>query len=100
MGNKLPRAIEDLLAPKVDWRHELRDFVTSSTKGSDEFTWRRFNKRLMANDIYMPSLENENVGELIIAIDTSGSIGSLELTEFASELAVPSKVTNVPTVTF
>ena len=87
MGSKLPRAIEDLLAPKVDWRHELRDFVTSSTKGSDEFTWRRFNKRLMANDIYMPSLENENVGELIIAIDTSGSIGSLELTEFASELA-------------
>jgi predicted metal-dependent peptidase len=87
MGNKLPRAIEDLLAPKVDWRHELRDFVTSSTKGSDEFTWRIFNKRLMANDIYMPSLENENVGELIIAIDTSGSIGSLELTEFASELA-------------
>jgi predicted metal-dependent peptidase len=41
----------------------------------------------MANDIYMPSLETENVGELIIAIDTSGSIGSLELTEFASELA-------------
>ena len=87
MGSKLPRAIEDLLAPKIDWRHELRDFVTSSTKGSDEFTWRRFNKRLMANDIYMPSLETENVGELIIAIDTSGSIGSLELTEFASELA-------------
>jgi predicted metal-dependent peptidase len=87
MGSKMPRAIEELLAPKIDWRHELRDFVTSSTKGSDEFTWRRFNKRLMANDIYMPSLETENVGELIIAIDTSGSIGSLELTEFASELA-------------
>jgi predicted metal-dependent peptidase len=41
----------------------------------------------MANDIYMPSLENETVGELIIAIDTSGSIGGAELTEFASELA-------------
>jgi len=87
MGSKMPRAIEELLAPKIDWRHELRDFVTSSTKGSEEFTWRRFNKRLMANDIYMPSLETDNVGELIIAIDTSGSIGSLELTEFASELA-------------
>ena len=87
MGSKMPRAIEELLAPKIDWRHELRDFVTSSTKGSEEFTWRRFNKRLMANDIYMPSLETNSVGELIIAIDTSGSIGSLELTEFASELA-------------
>ena len=87
MGIKMPRAIEELLEPKIDWRHELRDFVTSSTKGSEEFTWRRFNKRLMANDIYMPSLETDSVGELIIAIDTSGSIGSLELTEFASELA-------------
>ena len=87
MGIKMPRAIEELLEPKIDWRHELRDFVTSSTKGSEEFTWRKFNKRLMANDIYMPSLETNSVGELIIAIDTSGSIGSLELTEFASELA-------------
>ena len=42
---------------------------------------------MLANDIYMPSLENESVGELIVAIDTSGSIGSVELTEFASELA-------------
>jgi predicted metal-dependent peptidase len=42
---------------------------------------------MMANDLYMPSLENESVGELVIAIDTSGSIGGRELTEFASELA-------------
>lgn len=87
MGVKMPRTIEELLAPKVDWRHELKDFVTSSTRGSDEYTWRKFNKRLMANDYYLPSMENESVGELIVAIDTSGSIGGKELTEFASELA-------------
>jgi predicted metal-dependent peptidase len=45
------------------------------------------NKRQMANDIYMPSMENETIGEVIVAIDTSGSIGSEELTEFATELA-------------
>ena len=87
MGAKIPRQISDLLEPKVNWREVLRDFVTSASRGSEEYTWRRFNKRLMANDIYMPSLENETVGELIIAIDTSGSIGGAELTEFASELA-------------
>jgi predicted metal-dependent peptidase len=87
MGAKVPRAISDLLEPKIDWREALKDFVTSSTRGADEFTWRRFNKRMMANDLYMPSLENESVGELVIAIDTSGSIGGKELTEFASELA-------------
>ena len=87
MGAKIPRQISDLLEPKVNWREVLRDFVTSASRGSEEYTWRRFNKRLMANDIYMPSLENETVGELIVAIDTSGSIGGAELTEFASELA-------------
>jgi len=98
MGAKIPRTIQELLEPKVDWREVLREFVTSATRGSDEYTWRRFNKRLMANDIYMPSMENESIGELVVAIDTSGSIGGQELTEFASELAsicsvcTPSKV--------
>ena len=87
MGAKLPRSITDLLEPKIDWREALRDFVTSTVKGKDEFTWRRMNKRHMANDIYLPSVENETIGEVIVAIDTSGSIGSKELTEFASELA-------------
>jgi len=98
MGAKIPRTIQELLEPKVDWREVLREFVTSATRGSDEYTWRRFNKRLMANDIYMPSMENESIGELVVAIDTSGSIDGVALTEFASELAsicsvcTPSKV--------
>ena len=98
MGAKIPRTIQELLEPKVDWREVLREFVTSATRGSDEYTWRKFNKRLMANDIYMPSMENESVGELVVAIDTSGSIDGVALTEFASELTsicsvcTPSKV--------
>jgi predicted metal-dependent peptidase len=98
MGAKIPRVIGDMLEPKVNWREVLREFVSSATKGNDEYTWRRFNKRQMANDIYLPSMENESIGELVVAIDTSGSINSEVLTEFASELAsicsvaTPSKV--------
>ena len=87
MGGKIPRSISDLLEPKIDWREALREFVSSTMKGKDEFTWRRMNKRQMANDIYMPSMENETIGEVVVAIDTSGSIGGKELTEFATELA-------------
>ena len=86
MGGKIPRAISELMEPKVDWREALREFVSSTTKGNDEFTWRRMNKRHMANDIYLPSVENESIGEIVIAIDTSGSIGSEQITEFATEL--------------
>lgn len=86
MGAKVPRSISDLLEPKVDWRDALRDFVSSAIKGKDEFTWRRMNKRQLVNDIYLPSMENETIGEVVIAIDTSGSIGSEQITEFATEL--------------
>ena len=86
MGAKVPRAISDLLEPKVDWRDEMRDFVTSAIKGKDEFTWRKLNKRNLVNDILSPSVENETIGELVVSIDTSGSIGSEQITEFATEL--------------
>ena len=86
MGSKLPRSISELLEPKVDWRDALREFVSSAMKGKDEFTWRKLNKRQLANDLYLPSMENETIGEVVVAIDTSGSIGSVELTEFATEL--------------
>jgi predicted metal-dependent peptidase len=86
MGAKMPRSISDLLEPKVDWRDEMRDFVTSSIKGKDEFTWRKLNKRQLVNDILSPSVENETIGELVVSIDTSGSIGGEQITEFATEL--------------
>jgi predicted metal-dependent peptidase len=87
LGVKVPRVINDMLTPKVDWREVLREFVSSAMAGKSEFTWRRLNKRQLANDYYLPSVEDETVGEIVVAIDTSGSIGSTELTEFASELA-------------
>ena len=87
LGGNIPKTISDLLKPKIDWRQVLREFVTSATRGKDEYTWRKMNRRQMANDLYLPSVEDETIGEIVVAIDTSGSIGSEEITEFATELA-------------
>ena len=86
LGIDLPRHITEILTPKVDWREVLREFVASSTRGKDEYTWRRFNRRLLPNDLYLPTVENETIGEVVVAIDTSGSIGQEQINEFASEL--------------
>jgi len=86
LGADIPRAIKDLMDPQVDWREALRDFVTSAMRGDEEYTWRKFNKRRLADDLYLPSTHSESVGELIVAIDTSGSIGEREIAEFATEL--------------
>jgi len=85
-GAKVPRVIKDLMEPKVSWRDELREFITSTTRGRDEYTWRKLNRRRMVDDIYLPTLEAEKVGEIVVAIDTSGSINGRQLDEFATEL--------------
>lgn len=87
MGGNTPRAITDMLEPKVDWKAALMEFVTSSTKGVEEASWRKMSKRYLANDMYVPGYETDTIGEVIVGIDTSGSIGGKELNEFASELA-------------
>jgi len=87
MGATVPRVIGDLLEPKVDWREVLREFVQSAMRGKDEYTWRKMSKPYMANDMYIPSMHSETMGELVVAIDTSGSIDNEQIAEFASELA-------------
>ena len=86
LGVDIPREITEILKPVVDWRDALREFVSASCKGKDEYTWRKFNRRLLPSDIYLPTVENETIGEVIVAIDTSGSIGQDQINEFASEL--------------
>jgi predicted metal-dependent peptidase len=85
-GAKVPRIISEMLTPKVDWRKETAEFVTSVTKGQDEYSWRRFNRRHLASDYYLPTTENEKLGEWVVALDTSGSISTEDITEFATEL--------------
>jgi predicted metal-dependent peptidase len=87
MGSNIPRAIGDLLEPQVDWREVLRDFVQSAMRGKDEYTWRKMSKPYLANDMYIPSMHSETMGELVVAIDTSGSINNEQISAFASELA-------------
>lgn len=84
----LDRELKELLEPKVDWREVLRDFVKSICSGRDKSSWRKPNRRLLSlgTDTYMPSLISEQVGHMVIAIDTSGSIGGNELREFLSEV--------------
>ena len=84
-GN-LDRELQGLLEPKVNWREVLRDFVKSTCNAKDTSSWRKVNRRFLHGGVYMPTLIGEKVGHLVIAIDTSGSIGGDELADFLSEV--------------
>lgn len=85
-GSGGDRDLAELLTPQVDWREVLREFVQTTCAGSDYSTYRRPNRRYLSSGMYMPSGISESVGELIVAVDTSGSIGQRELSVFLSEI--------------
>lgn len=86
LGTGGSRELEELLKTKIDWREVLRDFITSTCAGNDYSTWKRPNRRFIGAGMYMPSGVSEQVDELVIAIDTSGSIGGRELSQFLGEV--------------
>lgn len=90
----LNRDLDDLLNPKVDWRQLLREFVTAVCNGRDYSSWRKPNRRFLSQDIVMPSLVSERVGHMVIGIDTSGSIGGPELTQFLTEVVAIAEQVN------
>jgi predicted metal-dependent peptidase len=57
----------------------------AATAPSD-YRWTPPNRRYVASGLYLPSVERRGLGEIVIAVDTSGSIGKLELEQFAGEV--------------
>lgn len=86
VGSGEDLGIGELLEPKVDWRRLMREFITETCAGRDLSTWRRPNRRMVGQGIFMPSTYSEKVGELVIAIDTSGSISNSGLRAMLSEV--------------
>jgi predicted metal-dependent peptidase len=84
-GGNTPRDLAELLEPKVDWREQLREFVRAVCANKDSSSWRRPNRRFLSTGIYMPSMVGEKIGHIVIARDTSGSMGSDELSSAATE---------------
>lgn len=84
----LARFVEDLVEPKVDWREQLRHAVTKKT-GMDATDYSRPNRRRLAFQpmVYMPRRSSYGCKLVVLAGDTSGSIGQPELTAFLSETA-------------
>lgn len=97
LPKSLERFIDEMVAPKVDWKARLRRFITEISK--DDYSWMRPNRRMLSQDLYLPSLHSETMGEIVVAIDTSGSIGQGTLDAFGSEVKAivqnvrPSKTT-------
>jgi predicted metal-dependent peptidase len=80
----IERPLEQARQSEHDWRGILHNFI-AATNPSD-YRWAPPNRRFVSSGLYLPSVERSGVGEIVVAVDTSGSIGTQELEQFAGEI--------------
>jgi predicted metal-dependent peptidase len=81
LGGELKRMIDHLLQPQLPWRMLLARYMNSLTR--EDYSWSRPSRR--EGDYVMPSLRSHQL-DLVVALDTSGSIKDDEVQEFIDEI--------------
>ena len=74
----------DAAMPKVDWREVLINYVV---KSYDDFSYNPPDRRFLSGEFILPSMEDgDKIDEVVVAVDTSGSIEPEMLNKFAAEV--------------
>lgn len=80
----LERFVGEILHPKVPWEQVLRDFV--AVRAKIDRTWSRPSRRFLGQGMYLPSRGGSYIGEVLVAVDCSGSVSEEILRKFTGEL--------------
>ncbi|MHA2249559.1 MAG: vWA domain-containing protein [Candidatus Kariarchaeaceae archaeon] len=78
----LKEIINQLINPKLPWHTLLMQHIQHTIMS--DWKWVPANRRMISMDIHLPSTIKEHM-DIIVAVDTSGSISTNELTSFVSE---------------
>lgn len=81
LGGALRRMIDHLLQPQLPWRMLLARYMTALAR--DDYSYSRPSRR--EGDFIMPSLRSQSL-DLVVAVDSSGSIKDAEMDEFIDEI--------------
>ena len=91
---ELLRWANDLLNPQIDWKRELAGLMRASLAtvlGRKDFSYARPSRRQSSMseqdpEFILPSMRKPAPPTIAIVIDTSGSVGEKEITDFLSEV--------------
>jgi len=81
LGGNMARLVEHLLQPQLPWRMLLARYMTAAAR--DDYSYQRPSRR--EGDFILPSLRSAQI-EVVVVLDTSGSINDAEMQEFVSEV--------------
>lgn len=91
------RLLGELDNPKVPWQQTLYRWLTERMRGTDLPTYSRLHRRTalyeaMGHPIPVPTRVDDSMGHIVLAPDTSGSIGTAELRTMLTEVVELCKV--------
>lgn len=93
------RQLQKLTTAQIPWQRILHNFVSSSiSAGMDDLSWNVPARRNPYKDVLLPGTVSENLSNIVVAVDTSGSISGKELEQFASEITSLARYTEEITV--
>lgn len=82
---KLPAALErmmsEVLEPTVDWTDKVIGFFNRKP-GGGSYDWRKPDRRFITRNIVAPARTGFGCGPIVVALDSSGSVGQPELDVF------------------
>ncbi|MCS7243100.1 DUF2201 family putative metallopeptidase [Candidatus Caldatribacterium sp.] len=85
LPGELDRVIDELLEAKIDWKELLENAILDATR--NDYSYRKpYKPSLVYADTYIPSLNEPDRREVVIIVDTSGSISEGVLRLFLSEV--------------
>jgi predicted metal-dependent peptidase len=79
------RLVEQGMGGAVPWSVLLQRFLRRSF-GRMEWDQRRPDRRMLEEGFWLPQAKQEKRGKLVVAVDTSGSMGAALLSEFMGEV--------------
>jgi predicted metal-dependent peptidase len=80
----LERTLEGAAEAAVDWRELLMRHWSDIVPA--DYSWMRPNRRHLWTGLYLPGAVREGVGEVVIAVDCSGSVSGRQLRLFEAEV--------------
>jgi predicted metal-dependent peptidase len=85
LSGAMARLTQDTLTPQVSWRAVLAHYLVQAAR--DDYSWQRPSRRSdgALGEPLFPSLRSHS-GDIVVALDTSGSIDDAALAQFAGEL--------------
>ena len=83
MDGAMARLVDHLLQPRLPWRMLLARYMSAAAR--DDYSYMRQSLRNQS-DAILPALRSSQV-EVVVAVDTSGSIRDSEIAEFLAEVS-------------